>query len=73
MLSLLAKSYNILPNMKNGITFIQEKYSTRTLEGTHNIADLQRDKIRITYYRVKPGCYKPVSSTLEYCMLSDVL
>lgn len=59
--------------MKNSISFAKQKQTIRTLEGTQSIADLQRDKMRITYYRVKPGCYKPESLELDYCKLSDVL
>lgn len=59
--------------MKNRITFAQERESIKTVEGTQKIADLQRDKMRVTFYRVKLGCYKPESPKLEYCKLSDVL
>lgn len=32
-----------------------------------------RKNVRVTFYRVKPGCHKPVAPKLEYCKLSEVL
>lgn len=32
-----------------------------------------RENVHVTFYRVKPGCNKPLTPKLEYCKLSEVL
>ena len=44
----------------------------KVVENTQQVS-ANRKNVRVTFYRVKPGCHKPVAPKLEYCKLSEVL
>jgi len=45
----------------------------KVVEDEQQFDPTNRKNVRVTFYRVKPGCHKPVAPKLEYCKLSEVL
>lgn len=43
----------------------------KVVENTQQVPT-NRKNVHVTFYRVKPGCHKPVAPKLEYCKLSEV-
>lgn len=44
----------------------------KVVENSQQVPTGQKN-VHVTFYRVKPGCHKPVAPKLEYCKLSEVL